>query len=471
MVLALFLDLSLVLALTVIGFLVSYLMARHLALLEALTLSFPIGAGLMTLLVFVFSWLGFPIALWSFLLLLAIVVTTLFYAFIRNRVWREIRIPPFRHAFFTQLKGHPWSIPIWLAIVGFFSLSILIAVGRSYSLWDGVAFWSVKGYGIVFGRSIFAAEEWGSHALTYPLNISLLIGFFRMVSGDVLPGLKLIFPIYYIATMLGIHEYWRRYGVPKRIAALGLLFLCVVPIVFYHATIGYTNLALSCYLLLGFFYSLRGTMREDKGLSSLGGLLFGLAAWTRVEGVMYCLVLISAVVLQKLITRRYKLNVISWMMPFAIVSGIWFVFMGLYGSDSHAVDVMRTWTVEGWRYIHIPALKAIGLYLGEHLFMPELWGIYFAVVGLFLVTGIRKVPPKENPVVFSSLIAAVALGMSTIAVFYIATYLFGVEFVEGWLRRGFPRHFLPATLMLGVVAILLEGEGFPTGVEIEQDQR
>lgn len=455
MITAIFLDLLLVLGLSVTGLLLSKLLIDKAGWLEIISLSFPLGAGFLTWLVFVLSWIGMPVALGSLLLVFTIVLILLLFIGLRNMDIGEIRIPRNWSRHLGSLRGNLRGVLVWGIILAFVGLSVIISIGRSYSLWDAVAFWAVKGYGIAHEGSIFGAERWGAHELSYPLNVSLMISFFRLVSGDVLPGSKLIFPIFYAASLLGIYSFWRHFEVGRTFAALGVLFICVVPLVFYHSTIGYTNLVLAFYLLMGFFYSLRGMLQEEPLLQSLGGILLGVAAWTRIEGIMYCLALVLALLLSRLLTKKIHVKLFHWLSPLAIISGGWLLFMGIYGFESHAVSALQDWSTEGWKYINIPAVTVVLRYLKGYILNPDLWGLYFVVIAVLLASGVRELNPTGRPEAVAALVAALGLAGSTLTLFYVASYRFGVDFVEGWLVRGFPRAFLPATLMFGVVAVLL----------------
>jgi hypothetical protein len=227
--------------------------------------------------------------------------------------------------------------------------------------------------------------------------------------------------------------------------------------VFFHATIGYTNIILATYLLFGFFYSVRGMLHNQWPLQLMGGILLGLAAWTRLEGIMYCLTLMLAILISQVITKRFQIRPCSWLSPLAIIAGMWFLFLRFYGSESHAGSALQDWSSEGWKYINIPAISSILGYLREHLLNPELWGVYFVVIAVLLVSGLRGFNPYNKPEAMAALIAALGLAASTITLFYVATYSFGVDYVAGWLERGFPRASLPATLMFGVAVLLFEG--------------
>lgn len=456
MILALLSDALLILALFSVGVFLAASILQGVEWLELFSLGFPLGAGLLSWLLFILSWAGLRLNVWTLLLALSTVLLSLSILLIRRKSTITVRMPDLDSGIWRILRRNPLKATVWLSVLALFGLSALISVGRSYSMWDSAAIWSVKGYGIALGGDIFSGRVWGAHALTYPLNIPLLISFFRLASGDIVPGSKLIFPVFYAALMIGIYGFWRRFKLPDLTATLGILFLCLVPLVFFHATIGYTNLILATYLLFGFFYSLRGMLYNQWRLQLMGGIFLGLAAWTRLEGIMYCLALLLAILISQLITKRFQIRLISWLSPLVVIAGMWLLFLRLYGSESHAGSALQDWSSEGWKYINLPAISNILGYLREQVLNPELWGVYFVVIAVLLVSGLRGFHPSDKPEATAALIAALGLAASTITLFYVATYSFGVDYVAGWLERGFPRASLPATLMFGVAVFLLE---------------
>lgn len=173
------LDLTVLLSLVVLGGLLVGVILRTPTWLDSASLSFPIGAGAFTWILFLLSWSGVAISQMTVSLLLAgCLVVALLVA------WRIGTLsPPQANYGEDTAERSTFATLLLVSVILLTAISALLAVGRAYSTWDAVAFWSTKGIGIALEGSIFAAEKWGPHGLAYPLNVPLLIALFRLVSG------------------------------------------------------------------------------------------------------------------------------------------------------------------------------------------------------------------------------------------------------------------------------------------------
>ena len=52
-----------------------------------------------------------------------------------------------------------------------------------------------------------------------------------------------------ISLLVGTFRFWKREDVPTDLALAGSLVLMSVPVIFFHGTIGYANLAYTTYLV------------------------------------------------------------------------------------------------------------------------------------------------------------------------------------------------------------------------------
>ncbi len=286
-------DLTILGMASLLGIMLIFAIRGRSNLLEFGSLSFPIGAGTLTLILFLTSWLGVPYTKTSLIGIYIgfCVVLSCGAILVRSKSGQDKAQ--------TDAASSPEASlglrRLFYAIVFLCFLVIAyLSVARSYSTWDAIGIWGIKGYGIAKEGTIFAGERWGSHGLTYPLNIPLQISIFRLLDGDVLPGSKLIFPVYFISLVLGAYRFWRRY-VEWKFAAMGALLLASLPIVFEHGTIGYANLPFTTYLVLGLLHVLEGISGGDARGQIIGGLLLGLATWTRPEGVFLVIFALGAV--------------------------------------------------------------------------------------------------------------------------------------------------------------------------------
>ena len=313
-------DGSLLLLLVALGALIAWIILLDGDLPILVMLAFPLGAGIFTLVLFLASWIGVPIrplTVYGLLLLLLGVAGLIAHK-------QQLSLPRrLIHMDDGPMQGSTAHRMPYVIAAGWLILSMILSIGRAYSTWDAAAIWSVKGYGIASEGTIFAGATWGAHGLSYPLNIPLLIAAFDVLGGDLLPGSKLIFPLFYGSLLLGCIALWRKHGVPHFFLTLGTLLIASVPVIFEHSTMGYANLPFSTYLLLACIMTIEGNVQSDRGLQLMGGVLFGLAAWTRPEGVFLVPLLMLTVVLFTWASQRRMPRLIPWLLPVVLITGLW----------------------------------------------------------------------------------------------------------------------------------------------------
>jgi hypothetical protein len=289
--------------------------------LEFGSLSFPIGAGTLTFILFLSSWLGISYSKTSligiYLLLLAVLGCAAM--LVRRKCGWQKGQP-------DVVSSPEIALGLRMLFYGLLFMCFLVvaylSVARSYSTWDAIGIWGIKGYGIAKEGTVLAGKRWGSHDLTYPLNIPIQISIFRLLDGDLSPGSKLIFPMYYLSLILGAFHFWKT-NMEWKIAALGALFLASLPIVFEHGMIGYANLPFTTYLALGLLQIIDGISNEDWREQLLGGLLLGLATWTRPEGVFLVTFALGAVLIGARAVKFGKVRLLAVLSPVILIAGLW----------------------------------------------------------------------------------------------------------------------------------------------------
>ncbi len=150
---------------------------------EVLAFSFPLGAGLITWCIFLVSWVGIP---YTSETLIALYVILLVFS-MGMMIIRKRRFTGRNRAASTGIMDPNEDRNKNILILGIVAVLTIVAaifaLGRSYSTWDAIAIWGIKGYGIAQEATIFGGREWGAHGLNYPLNLPLQISFFRLFEG------------------------------------------------------------------------------------------------------------------------------------------------------------------------------------------------------------------------------------------------------------------------------------------------
>ena len=428
--------------------------------IELLGLAVPVGAGVLTWSLFLLSWVGLKLTLSVSASVL--VVITVIAAWSAHRQGHALwKLGGWREGW----SGTPgvWRALISMAGLGITTVAVALSVGASYRLYDPVQIWSVKGYGIAAAGSILAGADWGVHGLSYPLNIPMQVALFYMVDGDTLPGSKLLYPIYAFALCASLFAFLRRKEVDERIAGLGALLLGTVPIVFFHATSGFANLPFTLLLVSGALWGVEGIRGESRRQQLLSGLLLGLAAWTRPEGILYALAVILILFAVAKLAHQRGSKLAPLIAPVAVVAGGWFLFAllehTLQGSNlQQAVSVYSGDTFAGhfdpsglWTIVRI---FTYSMFVPYRAMFPAIsatyWGVLFPVVLVLLVWSGRRFFTKSNLEGLMLWATLIGVGAINVGVFYIRSY--SKSNFPAFIERAFPRAFLPTAVLMTVLA-------------------
>ena len=441
-----------------VGWLLARFLLRAGTELDRLSLAFPLGAGVFTWSLFVASWLGVALNLRLVILVLILLglgsASLLYVQGLRNKdINPKLASRRADRSLGTLISRAPLAILALVVIV-----AAIIAIGVGYSTWDAIAIWSIKGYGIAYSGSIFEAGYWGAHRFAYPLNIPLLISSAWLASGDLLPESKIVFPVFWASTLVGIYSFWRGRKVGRLLAGLGALFLATIPEMFFHGTIGYANIPLAAYIVLGALWGIVGIENGDKHALVLSGILLGFGAWTRVEGVLFSVSVIVALMAAWRISKQGKIRLGAWLAPFAIIAGSWMVFFRLFGAEGSQASGALS---EAFRSIPAgdlgtDALMVIARYFAGRSIELGLWGLLFPISLALILLNWKRLSPQNYPVSFALLLCTILTGAATVALYYIGSYI--SPDLSGWLTRSFPRAFFQSAYLVGALAVLVASE-------------
>lgn len=183
-----------------------------------------------------------------------------------------------------------------------------------------------------------------------------------------------------------------------RLIALSAVILATVPIIFLHSTIGYANLPMGVYLVLGALWGVDGIFRESKRHQMLSGLMLGFTVWTILEGGLFVISAVLAIIGATLIVRKGRIYFIHWLFPIAIIGGIWVIFYKLYGgsgsSAMSATQLLLNSILRGeWDF---PVLRLIFGYARRNIFDPQTWGFIYPV-GFTHTAGMEIFAAEKRP--------------------------------------------------------------------------
>jgi hypothetical protein len=331
----------------------------------------------------------------------------------------------------------------------------LLSWGLAYHSWDAASIWGVKGYAIAEMQSIFAAGNWGTISLAFPLNVPILIGLFYGIDGDLLPGSKLLFPVYYACLLAIVHRFWVREGVSRRVAALGTLLLAGTPLVFTHATMAYTNLPLTFYMVGGGLLLVEASRENRPGKALLGGTLLAIGVWTRPEGVLLSAAIVLGYLAFDTIPRR-RAGLMVFVIPVLLVALVWAFFQSRYYAEVDEYMVSRLGLEALLRGdIRWPAVvRILRFFVGQAIRYRE-YGLLLLVDFVLLAAGIKSFLRRSRATAILLAVFAAMLGSTVMGIMYVfAFHPLGLAAVVDRLGSDFSRVFLPAAVMLTVASIL-----------------
>ncbi|MGA9534132.1 MAG: hypothetical protein WBR18_15550 [Anaerolineales bacterium] len=405
---------------------------------------FPLATGFFTLATFILSIAMVPLR-WSYALAgLGIALSVLAtWAFRRGN---ERRSPTgLGQQSGAGINGRESASALGLAGLALVLLGYL-AVGRSYSTWDAIAIWSIKGYGISLEGTVLAARTWGSHGMTYPLNLPVLIALFRDLGLESLPASKLIFPAFYLSMALVSYDYARSRSMSVAHSLLGTLSVSTIPLIFEHATTGYANLPFTVFLVGGAVLLVDGISRRHSGALILSGLSVGLAAWTRPEGLLLAATGAAVAIIYFIHLLAEKKQIIAWLAPMVVVGGIWGIANVRFGVTSLLGNTLSV----ALKQITAGNFNTAGAilefrYLGGQLLDIRVWGLILPMAIILLVANYRQLAGAWSGPHGVLLGAGVAYGVPVLVFYYLLGFRGNTLY---WLDTGLNRMLMPASVLL-----------------------
>lgn len=455
----LLIDILLLMALFALGLLIVRTIVRRSDWLALLNLSMGIGAGVLTWVLFIVSWAGIVLNLQSLIGVYSALIVVFLY--LSKRSGKKTSNghsdnDTVEHSSISSMLLVNTTRTVWVLVISLIISSVLLSWGLSYHSWDGIAIWAVKGYGIASEGSIFGAINWGMVGLTFPLNIPLQVAIFRIVDGDVLPGSKLLFPAYFVFLLVGCYRFWLKRRLNILLAALGVLLISSTPLLFTHASIGYTNLPLTFYLISGLLWLIEGLDEEALNKVALGGLLLALAVWTRPEGLVLWVAIVIGVTLGMYVVGR-RFSLITYiLLPCLVIAVPWFLLMNLHYTPLDEYEA-------SWRAIrgiargeiYWEALYRILRHLGGQVFRFRDYGFLLAISTLLFCAGFKLKRVCTDLVRTILLISTVMMGLAVVGILYVFAYPpFGIHEVITRLGSDFNRVFMPPALSFTSLAFI-----------------
>jgi len=302
-----------------IGLPLTLLIAPKHNIIGRLGLSYLLGIGIFTLLMFTTNLLGLKLTFVNNILIFLIVSLSLIF-FGKSRLkdyWRELR---------KSFKSyHPdLTEKVSLGVIGYFIVSSFVnTLYWPVYIWDALTLYDFRGH--LFAQTGFIKNAIttlnSGYYLDYPLLTSLSHTIVYL-SGGTNP--QFIYSLFYLSLGLTFYGLLREFA-SKKISILFTLMLLTIPQIFNQSVVSYTNLPFMSFFSLGAIYFYVWDSKRASGYLILSAILIGLSTWTRSTEPFW--LGIFGLVFVVAIFRRRLLDIIIFSIFFFPIQQIWKYFL------------------------------------------------------------------------------------------------------------------------------------------------
>ena len=378
-------------------------------------LSFPIGIGIFTLIMFFSNLIGIRFSLPNESLILLLFLIPLVF------LLRE-RINKFYIDLLNNLKELKLSAVEKVMLGGLIFLILTSFINTFYwpvSMWDSVVLYDFRGH-------VFASTGFLKGALTseyyysYPLLTSLAHTIIYLGGGKY-P--QFIYSLFYLSLGLSFFGFLREF-VSRKAGIFFTMLLMITGPLFYHSLFSYTNLTYTIYVSLGAILIHLWSRKKDFGYLILSAIMMGLSVHVRATEPFWLAALLVVVMLS--IYRKNIFGFLVYPLILLPVRQIW-VFYQRFISQGALVEIANKMEFRGILMALFDWDKwfQIGDYLYKHVVIP--WGPIFLAFVLAATMIILK-RQKNNFLIF--IITLLFIGVLIAGVFIFSIYL------DYWNRIG-----------------------------------
>ena len=380
-----------------------------------LGLSYPIGVGIFTLLMFGTNLLGLKFTLLNEPLLLLVVSVPLVLTQLKKikSLFREIKNNVITTKFDLAEK-------ITLGMLSFLVVASFISTFYwPVYMWDSVVLYDFRGH--VFASTGFMKDAFiNAYYYGYPLLTSLTHTIVYLCGGKY-P--QFIYSIFYLSLGVSFYGLLREFVSRKAGLIFTALLLMTGPL-FYHSLFSYTNLTYTVYLSLGAILIYLWNKKGNLGCLILSALLVGLSTWVRATEPFW-LASILVVVLVSVLRKKY-IDILIFPLVVFPVRQMWifyrrYISLGVATSISDNIETSSMIS----ELVNLNRWSEVFAFLYKYLIIP-----HWSIVILFALSGVLLVVKKqrENSLIF--VITIIFIGVLTAGTFIFSIY------TDYWNRIG-----------------------------------
>ena len=255
-----------------LGFLVLCSLKKKIYLIESIGLSYLIGIGLFTNILFVLNYY-MKIAYNGFNSIIILFVLLIIFAVFAVRRFKENKVVfiKVKLSKFTFLEK---SIVIMIFI--FLISSLINSLYWPITDWDALTLYDFRAKIILQNQYLNNILK-GTYYTGYPMLTSIA-HYWVYLSGFKTP--MIVYFLFYLSLISVCYHQFSQYLSQKNTIIFTLL-VALSPPLYEHSTTAYTNLPYSIYLVLGSIYLINGIVDRQRDSILISALLLGISTWTR----------------------------------------------------------------------------------------------------------------------------------------------------------------------------------------------
>ncbi|MCH8313258.1 MAG: hypothetical protein IID17_09765 [Nitrospinae bacterium] len=432
---------------------------------EKAALSFALALGLKSLILFGWMVLGME---QNILVQTGLSLVALIFVFFFRRKRATNLILPSR---FPEKKSSYFTVMVFiLGALFFFSLAnaIFFPITESDGIWYHIR-------GMVFLRDAeFDSQTIVSQFRQYPPFVPLLFAYLMSFDFD---NVRIIFPFIYLCLLVIFYYRVYYYSNSGKIAAAFTLVLGTTPYFWWHSFLPFLDLTTGFYYSIGamyWFFLIQNVFQREEfegpeskicSLAFLSGSLFGLAAWSRLEFLLYnaipLLILIYVLDRNRVLSKKRKKKILLCLaIPLLVFSSLWFATLLNFDSSlERRVQAVGLVCVGMW------SLVLLFLKWDFHLKRARLVGMGASAIVLYIALMVTGGPQSVS--LGKALMITLFRSISVHA-FYLCTLFLGIFLLREKLRKlSEPKKILGWLLVFyPVVHFLIFSYSEPKWIEI-----
>lgn len=306
-----------IILITIFGYLLTLLLSERMHILERIGLSYLLGLGIFTFIVFCYSITGIKITFLSVnIFLIGLIFVELF---LTKLFHRKLSLKLISHI--NNLKRLTTLEKILILLITIFIVtSFALTFYYPVNVWDALALYDFRAKIIAKEGYFLQIASNFSYFSQYPLFTSLSHTLVYVWGGN---NPQFIYSLIYVSFLMCFYGSLREFS-NRKIALVCTLLMASVPVFFEHSTFSYTNLPYSIYIFLGTVYLFRWIV-EDKniGYVILSGLLTGLSTWSRSTEPFWAVNILIILFYSFYKRKKFLFSWIWYFLPFFTIKEIW----------------------------------------------------------------------------------------------------------------------------------------------------